>query len=345
MTALFVPSSSAMVPQIVPSRDIVTANTLGNITWSTILMMGAAVGGVVTFVFGTDLNFIFDSLSYLLSAVFISLIKIKKTTKEDEEAQQSVLKSTENEGEELVDSPKEGQTTKKEEHKKSFREFWRMYKEGFSFLWQYKIFLGMCFMKASGTLVWSAAELHIIRYANQHFQIGSSPSLSMGLFYLSMGLGVVLGPLVVQPWIKVSDKNSSLLYLLGFVCLTTGCIGQAFANTFWLYFVVNSWRCLGSGLIWIHASSLLQRNLPNKLAGRVFSLEFAILTFASVISRITFGVMLDYSSLSPAIILMLYGLIGIVLLVFWIFFFWNAKIVDMREQQIFVGNEEEEGGE
>src|SRR6185295_16303753 len=54
------------------------ANAISSVTWSAMLTIGAAIGGVVTGWFGTNAAFILDSLSYVLSAIFIASIRFPK---------------------------------------------------------------------------------------------------------------------------------------------------------------------------------------------------------------------------------------------------------------------------
>jgi hypothetical protein len=50
---------------------------------------------------------------------------------------------------------------------------------------------------------------------------------------------------------------------------------MAFADQFWLYCIMNTWRTSGSGIVWIYSSVILQRSVPDKYRGRTFSFEYA----------------------------------------------------------------------
>ncbi|CAN5382231.1 hypothetical protein BH18ACI2_BH18ACI2_12250 [soil metagenome] len=73
-STFFEPAKSAVIPSLVVERDLVTANAISSVTWSSILTLGAALGGFVTGWFGTDVAFVIDSLTYLASALLVAAV-------------------------------------------------------------------------------------------------------------------------------------------------------------------------------------------------------------------------------------------------------------------------------
>src|SRR6266436_7265647 len=51
-STFFEPANSAAVPSIVSDDELLTANAISSVTWSVMLTLGAAIGGVVTGLFG-----------------------------------------------------------------------------------------------------------------------------------------------------------------------------------------------------------------------------------------------------------------------------------------------------
>ena len=76
LSALFTPARGAVVANIVPAGELVAANALDSLTWSTMLALGAFLGGVVAALFGAETAFVADALSFLLSAYFISRVVV-----------------------------------------------------------------------------------------------------------------------------------------------------------------------------------------------------------------------------------------------------------------------------
>jgi Na+/melibiose symporter-like transporter len=53
LSTFFEPAKTAAVPSIVTDRELVSANAISSVTWSIMLTLGAAIGGLITGWFGT----------------------------------------------------------------------------------------------------------------------------------------------------------------------------------------------------------------------------------------------------------------------------------------------------
>jgi len=78
--AVFNPAKSAALPNITTPAELLTANALLSATWSTMLAVGAALGGFAVEALGTEAVFWIDSGTYLVSAVFIFSTTIPQET-------------------------------------------------------------------------------------------------------------------------------------------------------------------------------------------------------------------------------------------------------------------------
>src|SRR5262249_25671383 len=70
LTSFFEPAREAIIPDVVAREELVAANAISGLTWSAMLAGGAALGGLVAGTLGTDLAFVLDAGSFLLSALF-----------------------------------------------------------------------------------------------------------------------------------------------------------------------------------------------------------------------------------------------------------------------------------
>ena len=61
LAAFFEPARNAVIPNIVEKEEVVLANTLSSTTWSINLMLGATVGGVVAALLGRDAVFVLNA--------------------------------------------------------------------------------------------------------------------------------------------------------------------------------------------------------------------------------------------------------------------------------------------
>src|SRR5207302_11052589 len=73
-SAFFEPAKTAAIPSIVSDRELLPANAIASVTWSAMLTLGAALGGLVAGWFGTNAAFILDSLSFVASAMLIASV-------------------------------------------------------------------------------------------------------------------------------------------------------------------------------------------------------------------------------------------------------------------------------
>src|SRR4030095_196026 len=48
LSTFFEPAKTAVIPSVVSDRELVPANAIASVTWSVMLTLGAAIGGIVT---------------------------------------------------------------------------------------------------------------------------------------------------------------------------------------------------------------------------------------------------------------------------------------------------------
>src|SRR6185369_7660528 len=83
LSTFFEPAKTAAIPSIVSDRELVPANAISSVTWSIMLTLGAAIGGLITGWFGTDVAFVLDSLTFVVSAILISVVRFPKRAKRE----------------------------------------------------------------------------------------------------------------------------------------------------------------------------------------------------------------------------------------------------------------------
>ena len=70
--AFFEPARTATIPNLTSAAELMPANALSSATWSTMLAVGASVGGLVTAIAGRNVAFVVNALSFFASAYFIA---------------------------------------------------------------------------------------------------------------------------------------------------------------------------------------------------------------------------------------------------------------------------------
>ena len=72
----FYPARNAIIPNIVPPKLLLSANTLIQVSYILALIFGATLAGFVVKLWGTDAAVWFDSATFLLSALLIAFMRI-----------------------------------------------------------------------------------------------------------------------------------------------------------------------------------------------------------------------------------------------------------------------------
>lgn len=300
LSALFTPARGAVLANVVRSDELVAANALDSLTWSTMLALGAFTGGVVAAFFGADAAFLADSGSFLLSAFFIARIV-------------------------LPDRPAVAPVQM--ENATSFASRFA-FLDGFLYLLKEPFILGVALAKAGGSLVWGAINVLEIIYANDLFPLENSGRIgvadpgtaTLGLIYIVSGLGTGLGPLLMRRWLGDRPRRLVLGISLGFVIMTAGTTWLAFVGSLGPLLLATVTRTVGTGTLWVFSAALLQTVVPDRYRGRVFAFEFAALTLTQAISTMAAGYLLDAAGMPIQRVMGVAALTGFVMTALWLAF-------------------------
>ena len=302
LSALFTPARSAVVAMVVDRKELVTANALDSFTWSTMLALGAFLGGVVAAVFGAETAFVLDALTFVLSAWFISRVVLKKREAEGES-----------------------------------QGGWLDFVDGFRYLWGRPYLLIFSLIKATGSLVWGAVNVLEIGFADHIFPLTMFPlaaalriedggTASLGIIYVVSGLGTGLGPLVMRRILGSTLPRLLIGAAIGMVLVSVGIWGLASAPTFGLFLVATFVRTVGSGTLWVFSAVLLQIVVPDRYRGRVFAFEFAMLTLTQSISTLLAGLLQDSPQWGLQPTALVFSGLGGLFSIWWIFFYgWSRR--------------------
>jgi MFS family permease len=301
LSALFTPARSAILANVVDRRDLVTANALDSLTWSTMLALGAFLGGVVATIFGAETAFVADALTFMLSAWIISRITTSRAWRSEGVAGQGS---------------------------------WLAFLDGFRYLRYEPVILIISLVKGAGSLVWGAVSVLEITFANEVFpikhpmltqvlHIEDGGTATLGIIYLISGLGTGLGPLLMRRWL--GDRPARLLagITLGFFLMAGGIWGIGMVPSLPLFLLVTLVRTVGTGTIWVFSAALLQMSVPNQFRGRVFAFEFATLTLTQSFSIYWAGLAQDSLGLAVDQVATVMGALGFVVSLLWMLFFLN----------------------
>ncbi len=268
ISAFFEPARAALMPGIVAREDLVTANALDATTWSAMLAIGSALGGLATALFGIPAAFVIDSASFVLSAWFISQVK----------------PGTMNATMETSASPEAG---------------WRSFISGLQYLRQHPSVLAVALLKGSKALAYGGMAVVEVTFAKEIFPIGADGSGTLGLLYCAIGLSTGLGPLLAR---RITGDNQRAMYWMILYCylmMIAGYLMIGWTTTLPFLLLATFVRTLGTGIGWTYSSVLLQLSVPDKFLGRVFAFDFAMMTLAASTSTLWVGWAKDSWGMTP----------------------------------------------
>jgi MFS family permease len=268
LSTFFEPAKTAVIPSIVSDRELVSANAISSVTWSVMLTLGAAIGGVVTGWFGTDVAFILDALTYLLSAALIASVRIPKRPPREKRK--------------LTVSGALGITETI---------------EGARYVLRRPRVLALLLVKPAWGLGGGILTLLAV-FGEKIFPFGRSAATGIGVLFTARGIGTAVGPIVAR---RISGEGKKRMQRsIGIAFLIGGAFYMAFgvATSFVVALIVLGIAHCGGSILWVFSTVLLQRGVEDSFRGRVFAAELALLTLTMAISNYATGEMLDRFGMS-----------------------------------------------
>src|SRR5580698_7987775 len=260
MTAFFEPARSAVIPNIADAGDVLVANTLSSATWSVNLMIGAALGGVVAALFGRDVAFILNALSFLASAALIAGMHFE----EPHAGAAAPLRFRD-----LVDfSP---------------------IMEGFAYMRSHPALLPAVFAKAGELMVGPSWVIFTVMGAREFAWHGrgidaaGGAMLGMSILLGGRGVGAMVGPVIGARWAGRSDRRLRLGILLGYITISVGYCLLGASRSVWMAAACAMIAHAGGSTVWVFSTTLLQLHTEDRFRGRVFAadLGLSMLTIAA----------------------------------------------------------------
>lgn len=274
LSAIFEPAKTSSIPNVTTEKELVDANVLSAASWSVIFTMGMGIGGLATAWLGTDLVFILDALSYILSAWFIYKAVIPQ-----KEMSKAELKRTRN--------PFVG------------------IKEGFSYLITTKRVLRPTLAKGFFTMFLGALTYMLILVSEEILLMGS---VGLGLLYSARGIGTGMGPIIGR---RLFPNESDWIKVMGLCMIFTGgmYIIVGFTTSLILMLVFVLLAHTSSGANWVMSTVLLQRRTPDTFRGRVFSTEWLLFTLAQSVSVLMASALLENDIFTIQQLLVVFGVL------------------------------------
>src|SRR5690606_32675576 len=80
------PARQAAIPSLVSTEELLSANALMSLTWSVMLAVGSALGGVAIATLGVEAAFVLDAATFFVSAGFLARLELPRRPKRERPA-------------------------------------------------------------------------------------------------------------------------------------------------------------------------------------------------------------------------------------------------------------------
>jgi predicted MFS family arabinose efflux permease len=269
LSTFFEPAKTAAIPSIVEDRELVAANAISSVTWSAMLTIGAAIGGIITDAFGTNVAFILDAATYLLSAALITSIRVPKRARRPRQKLSlgRILGITET-------------------------------VEGIRYVKDRPRVLAYLLVKPAWGLGGGILTLLAV-FGERIFPVGKGAAGGIGVLFAARGIGTAIGPIVARRLAGEGERRMQVT--IGIAFLIGGVFYIAFGSATGLAFalIVLGLAHCGGSILWVFSTVMLQRWVVDSFRGRVFAAELALVTLTMAASNYATGELLDRFRISP----------------------------------------------
>lgn len=278
LSTFFEPAKTAAIPSIVEDRELVAANAITSVTWSVMLTLGAAIGGVITGLFGTDAAFVLDAATYVLSAVLIASIRVPKRPKREKQKLSvgRALGITET-------------------------------IEGIRYVKERPRVLALLLVKPAWGLGGGIMTLLAV-FGERVFPVGKAAATGIGVLFAARGIGTAVGPIVARRMAGEVDRRMQTWIGIAFLLGGAGYMAFGSSSSFVIALIVLGLAHCGGSILWVFSTVLLQKTVVDTFRGRVFGAEFALMTLTMAASNYVTGEMLDRYSFNPRTVTVAIGI-------------------------------------
>ncbi|MBT9582784.1 MFS transporter [bacterium] len=284
VSAFFEPASAAALPGVVSAEELPAAISLSSASWSMMLAVGAALGGLITTRLGTSAAILANSLSFLVSALLIASLPVKGS----------------------------------QAHEMPPLRPWQDLKDGCVHVLQRPRLVALLLIKvAFGLGTGVLAMLTVLP-----MQVLHSGQSGVATLFSARGLGAVVGPVMAHSLARSSVAGRARwagwgIVFTGLFYLLVSQAASLRAAACWVLLAH-----VGSGLQWVLSTTLLQQSVDDAYRGRVMAFDFAGVTLSMSVSTLAFGSAIDHFGVraaggTAALLMVLMGILWLMVFTGW----------------------------
>jgi MFS transporter, DHA3 family, macrolide efflux protein len=260
VSSFFGPAQSVTIRSHVPPHGLISANALMQMAMMGIRIVGPSAAGLLVAAFGPNICYAVDFVSFIVSAAFISSVTILRPPS----PQKAAAESTNSKLHAIVQDMGEGAR----------------------FIVHHAAISFVVMAMAAGMFVMGCFGPLIAVYVRDWLH---ATALVFGIVSAMVGLGMMLGMPVVR---RISGKFSNATLVLGGLA-GIGLGALILGALPWVVFSMLGCFTLGfafAGVI-VPAQTLMQRETPHALLGRISSTMMSMIFFAQLVGLMLSGIL------------------------------------------------------
>ncbi|MDQ3548139.1 MAG: MFS transporter [Chloroflexota bacterium] len=247
----------AAIPSLVPKEQLVTANGRIQATYAAATVLGPLLAGALIGVVSVETVLAIDAVSYLLSALSLTLVRRSFNVVSDSAARASIRSDI---------------------------------SEGLRYVWRHPVLRAISLMMLVFNFVGATVGTQLVLFSERRLD---ATEREIGMLYAASGLGVIVLTLCAgQIRKRLSFGHAALGALLAHGLLTTA---FALNTNYWLAMAILA-VMMGSGLVFnVFTGSLRQSIVPSEMLGRVMSVAMVAAAAASPLGSILGGLAIEWT--------------------------------------------------
>jgi len=274
LSGFFLPASQSIVPRIIGSDELMVGNSIVQGTAQLSVFIGPLLAGGLIALFsnshtsisssvsptisGIALAFTFDAFTFIISILTLWLMRIESTQKAREMS----------------------------------NDVFSSIKEGIFFVWKTpKIFMMFLLIAAINFLFAGPFFVGIPVMANSRLAEGAA---AFGILMAAYGIGNLIG-IVMSGAIKIKPQNLGLISVAVIGMFGVGMALFGFINSTWVGFAILFLLGIMNGYISVVIITMLQKNTPPEMMGRLMSITVFAMVGLVPISQAISGELIKFS--------------------------------------------------
>ncbi|WP_407307861.1 MFS transporter [Desulfosporosinus sp. SB140] len=259
-SAFFDPTVQAVIPQIVKKEELARANAKSQFLGGIALVVGPLLGGLCAAWLGYGFVFSFNALSFFIASILASLLVLEPTLREthfEKQIKENIF-------------------------------------DGFKYVFQKRSIVSIVLIVAALHFFVGSVQVIMPVFA---LTLKGNGAQNLGYIEAFYGAGVILTGFLLS-LVNINNQEKKLMYggifIIGIVYTVFGILSNLAIHDIFPYFFI--FFSMSAAVVGISTGyrAILQKNVENEMAGRVFGIIGSVGNFTYPVAILVFGVLLDW---------------------------------------------------